>query len=71
MTGGSNSIKNSYTQYRELGARTRAMLQSQLLKFVSLPSFVLADPEGVVRATSDETELAAVEEVVVRQATTP
>ncbi|HSV45552.1 MAG TPA: xanthine dehydrogenase family protein molybdopterin-binding subunit [Ramlibacter sp.] len=26
MTGGSNSIKNSYTQYRELGARTRAML---------------------------------------------
>ena len=28
MTGGSNSIKNSYTQYRELGARTRAMLVS-------------------------------------------
>lgn len=26
MTGGSNSIKNSFTQYRELGARTRAML---------------------------------------------
>ncbi len=26
LTGGSNSIKNSYTQYRELGARTRAML---------------------------------------------
>jgi len=28
LTGGSNSIKNSYTQYRELGARTRAMLVS-------------------------------------------
>lgn len=28
ITGGSNSIKNSYTQYRELGARTRAMLVS-------------------------------------------
>ena len=28
MTGGSNSIKNSYTQYRELGARARAMLMS-------------------------------------------
>ncbi|MCU7372116.1 xanthine dehydrogenase family protein molybdopterin-binding subunit [Paucibacter sp. O1-1] len=28
MTGGSNSIKNSYTQYRELGARARAMLLS-------------------------------------------
>ncbi|SCK12211.1 isoquinoline 1-oxidoreductase, beta subunit [Variovorax sp. HW608] len=26
ITGGSSSIKNSYTQYRELGARTRAML---------------------------------------------
>ena len=26
LTGGSNSIKHSYTQYRELGARTRAML---------------------------------------------
>ena len=28
LTGGSNSIKNSFTQYRELGARTRAMLMS-------------------------------------------
>jgi len=26
LTGGSNSIKHSYTQYRELGARTKAML---------------------------------------------
>ncbi|ACB36556.1 aldehyde oxidase and xanthine dehydrogenase molybdopterin binding [Leptothrix cholodnii SP-6] len=26
LTGGSNSVKNSYTQYRELGARARAML---------------------------------------------
>lgn len=26
ITGGSNAIHNSYTQYRELGARTRAML---------------------------------------------
>ena len=26
LTGGSGSIKNSYTQYRELGARARAML---------------------------------------------
>lgn len=28
LTGGSNSIKNSYAQYRELGARARAMLLS-------------------------------------------
>ena len=26
ITGGSGSIKNSYTQYREIGARTRLML---------------------------------------------
>jgi len=28
LTGGSNTIKNSFTQYRELGARARAMLMS-------------------------------------------
>jgi isoquinoline 1-oxidoreductase beta subunit len=28
LTGGSNTIKNSFTQYRELGARARAMLLS-------------------------------------------
>ncbi|MDM0116238.1 xanthine dehydrogenase family protein molybdopterin-binding subunit [Variovorax sp. J22R133] len=28
LTGGSHSIKNSFTQYRELGARARAMLMS-------------------------------------------
>lgn len=28
LTGGSNSIKNSFTQYRELGARARAMLMA-------------------------------------------
>jgi len=28
LTGGSNSIKNSFTQYRELGARARGMLLS-------------------------------------------
>src|SRR5947208_1638724 len=28
LTGGSHSIKNSFTQYRELGARARAMLLS-------------------------------------------
>ncbi|MBF5004309.1 xanthine dehydrogenase family protein molybdopterin-binding subunit [Diaphorobacter caeni] len=32
LTGGSTSIKNSYTQYRELGARTRAMLVAAAAK---------------------------------------
>jgi isoquinoline 1-oxidoreductase subunit beta len=32
ITGGSNSIKNSYQQYRELGARTKAMMVSAAAK---------------------------------------
>lgn len=32
LTGGSTAIKNSYTQYRELGARTRAMLVAAAAK---------------------------------------
>lgn len=32
LTGGSTSLKNSYTQYRELGARTRAMLVAAAAK---------------------------------------
>ncbi len=32
LTGGSNSIKNSYAQYRELGARTKAMLIASAAK---------------------------------------
>lgn len=32
ITGGSNSIKNSFTQYRELGARARAMLLAAAAK---------------------------------------
>ena len=34
MTGGSNSVKNSPMQYRELGARTQAMLLSAATKVV-------------------------------------
>ena len=32
LTGGSNSVKNSYSQYRELGARTKAMLLGAAVK---------------------------------------
>jgi isoquinoline 1-oxidoreductase beta subunit len=37
LTGGSNSIKNSYTQYRELGARTKAMLLGAAAKQLGVP----------------------------------
>ena len=38
LTGGSNSVKNSYTQYRELGARTRAMLIAAAAKRWNVPA---------------------------------
>lgn len=49
LTGGSNSIKNSYTQYRELGARLRAMLVSAAaLQWGVLPAQLKAE-NGMVR----------------------
>ncbi len=48
LTGGSNSIKNSYTQYRELGARTRAMLVSAAAQKWNVPADSLRTENGVV-----------------------
>ncbi|WP_066270845.1 xanthine dehydrogenase family protein molybdopterin-binding subunit [Hydrogenophaga palleronii] len=48
ITGGSTAIKNSYTQYRELGARTRAMLLSAAAKQWNVPVDSLAAERGVV-----------------------
>jgi isoquinoline 1-oxidoreductase subunit beta len=48
LTGGSNSIKNSYTQYRELGARTQAMLVAAAAKQWSVPASSLKAENGVV-----------------------
>ena len=49
LTGGSNSVKNSYTQYRELGARTRAMLIAAAAKRWNVPASSLTAAHGVVR----------------------
>jgi isoquinoline 1-oxidoreductase subunit beta len=49
LTGGSNSVKNSYTQYRELGARTRAMLIAAAAKRWNVPASSLSAADGVVR----------------------
>jgi len=49
VTGGSGSVKNSYTQYRELGARTRAMLIGAAAKRWNVPASSLAAQNGVVR----------------------
>lgn len=48
ITGGSGSIKNSYTQYRELGARTRAMLVSAAAAQWGVPATDLRTQKGVV-----------------------
>jgi len=48
LTGGSNSVKNSYTQYRELGARTRAMLLAAASKQLGVPAAQLTTADGVV-----------------------
>ena len=48
MTGGSNSVKNSYTQYRELGARTKAMLVSAAARQWGVPAASLVASQGMV-----------------------
>jgi isoquinoline 1-oxidoreductase subunit beta len=48
LTGGSNSIKNSYMQYRELGARTKAMLLTAASKQLGVPVGELRAANGVV-----------------------
>jgi len=47
-TGGSGSIKNSYTQYRELGARTRAMLVSAAAAQWGVDASTLRTANGTV-----------------------
>lgn len=48
LTGGSNSIKNSYTQYRELGARARAMLLAAAAARWNVDVASLSTQTGVV-----------------------
>ncbi|MCE4557294.1 xanthine dehydrogenase family protein molybdopterin-binding subunit [Roseateles cellulosilyticus] len=48
LTGGSNSIKNSYQQYRELGARTKAMLIAAASESWGVPASALKAENGVV-----------------------
>ncbi|MFG6430890.1 xanthine dehydrogenase family protein molybdopterin-binding subunit [Roseateles sp. LYH14W] len=48
LTGGSNSIKNSYPQYRELGARTKAMLVGAAAEAWGVPASSLKAENGVI-----------------------
>ena len=49
LTGGSNSVKNSYTQYRELGARTKAMLLAAAARQWGVAPASLTAANGIVR----------------------
>jgi isoquinoline 1-oxidoreductase beta subunit len=53
ITGGSGSIKNSYTQYRELGARTRAMLVSAAASQWNVDASTLRTGNGFVLGAGD------------------
>ncbi|PTT87326.1 carbon monoxide dehydrogenase [Pelomonas sp. HMWF004] len=48
LTGGSNSIKNSYQQYRELGARARSMLLAAAAQSWGVPVASLKAEQGVI-----------------------
>ncbi len=54
LTGGSNTIKNSYTQYRELGARTRAMLVAAAAQQWGVPVAKLRTHNGFVLGPSGQ-----------------
>ncbi|WP_042885778.1 xanthine dehydrogenase family protein molybdopterin-binding subunit [Cupriavidus necator] len=70
MVGGSTSMKNSWTQYREVGARMRAMLLAAAAKRFGVPAGQLNAEAGVVsapdgrRATYGELAAAALAEPV-------
>jgi isoquinoline 1-oxidoreductase subunit beta len=49
LTGGSHSVKNSFTQYRELGARARAMLLGAAAARWNVDAATLRTEAGTVR----------------------
>ena len=74
FTGGSSSVKNSYTQYRELGARTKAMLVAAAAKLWKQDAATLKAENGVViggtrRATYGELFDAAMKEPIPEEVT--
>jgi isoquinoline 1-oxidoreductase beta subunit len=59
LTGGSNSVKNSYTQYRELGARTRAMLLAAAARQWGVPVAQLSAANGSITGSGQQGALKA------------
>ena len=53
MTGGSNSVKNSFVQYREIGARARAMLVAAAAQQWNVTTDQCRTDKGVVYGPGD------------------
>ena len=74
FTGGSSSVKNSYAQYRELGARTKAILITAAAKQWQVDAKTLKAENGVViggarRASYGELFDAAMKEPIPEEVT--
>ncbi len=67
LTGGSNSVKNSYTQYRELGARAQAMLIAAAAKKWSVNSEQLSASNGVVSGAGKSATFGELFEAAMQQ----
>jgi isoquinoline 1-oxidoreductase subunit beta len=68
LTGGSNSIKNSYMQYRELGARTKAMLLAAAAKRWGVPVTGLTASNGVVSGAGKSASYGELFEAAMQEA---
>jgi isoquinoline 1-oxidoreductase subunit beta len=67
LTGGSNSVKNSYTQYRELGARTRAMLIAAAAQQWKVDPASLRADNGVVSGGGKRASYGALFDAAMKQ----
>ena len=67
LTGGSNSVKNSYMQYRELGARTKAMLLAAASRQLGVPVAQLTAAKGRVSAGTKSLGYGALFEAAMRE----
>lgn len=67
MVGGSNSIKSSWLQYRELGARARAMFVAAAAQKWQVPASQVSVAHGVVSAGSRRASFGELAEAAMRQ----
>ncbi|WP_435870037.1 molybdopterin cofactor-binding domain-containing protein [Eleftheria terrae] len=67
MTGGSNSVRSSWNQYRELGARARAMFVAAAAQRWSVPASQVQVRDGVVTAAGQQATFGELAQDAMRQ----